>query len=1319
MATTKALELAQLAFGIDVNANGEITNIGTLSSLDISGDISTSTLSASGDFTVDTNTFHVDAADNFVGIGTSTPSDYLHLDGDEAGSIRITLDNANASGFTTFRFQEDGNARAAFYYSNSSGTFNFQNAKAGGTFRMQTTDANNVTGTAITIDGDRNVTFSDGNVTVDNDLTVSGNFTVSGNTTFVNTDNLEIEDLNITLASGAANSAVADGAGITIDGANATLTYVASNDSFLVNKPFGVTRNGTEGAMVRFYDDGSQMGQIGTDETNSLPWLYIGSANTNIYFDGQNSRIYGINQDRSSNANIDLGTEAVPFKDLWLSNQLTAQYVDVVSSGTPDIRFYRNDTSINLNNVLGVITFGAEDDAGYENTAKIEVRSGTSNWGANNTPTEMLFYTTPASGGGSLITTKRRLLINQDGDVVIGQNLNDTLGRFTVSADGILNGGVMIDAVADDANGDSSVVWFLENANASNPLSGSAIAFNGSNSTAVSMNGASWSQPTNSLAIITSTGTATWTPAVTIDRNSGNIGMGTGSAVPQLGKLQVNDASGAILAITRTSGASTGELGIIRFGNTNIDSNLVNIVAHQDGAGDTGGLKFQTQSAGSQATDRLIINSIGDVSITSGNLYIGKADTASAHINSYEVMTFNIDVDNDDTDTRYFGWYKNGAAGSGTELMRLEENETTGLTVTGDITAEGEFRTSSDFPDVAPTLMLDFVNAKRLDNRITFTRSTSGTYWDGKTTTKAEENITTYSQDYTKTVSGGTGRWSIMDASTQTGITAPDGTSTATQFTEGTAPSEYHGLKYTHNTTWKMNTAYSVSVYLKNGTRDYATLAIHGSNNNAVAVEANLTNGTISRTAVYGFTLDTYTIRDAGNGWYRVTLTATTNTSVSQPWAYIAASNGSTFIGGRGMAAYNGDGSSTFSIWGVQIEERSQPTAYIETVSRAKREFSPVMQSAGSNVPRFNHNPLTGESLGLLVENTRNNFHINTTPVGGSGTGQWTGTIYTNYTVSPSGNVDAAYYRHRYSNDYTQTFGSVSTAAVRTYTVSLFIKQLGANCDGVRMYFHESTAGNRTEATFNFDGTVSGAFGAGSFSYNHSSMTEIANGWWRATLTGTSDGSSTNLVFNIRSKNNTDFDESNGFLFWGTQMEVADRASSLIFTSGSAVSRFSDQPVMLDENVTSWFKNDYGTFVMHVDQPQVGANGVRYLRALPSNNDGSNRFIDVYKDGTTGLFNYSNTDGIQGAGFSLASGVDSGDIKFAISYSSVEDRYIGEANGNSATIVNGQSYMSEVSQIDIATIRNNTTNEPNAHVKKLAYYPVVLTEAQMKALTEE
>jgi hypothetical protein len=70
----------------------------------------------------------------------------------------------------------------------------------------------------------------------DGKVIIAGNFQVDGTTTTINSTTLEVDDKNIVLASGAANAAAANGAGITIDGADATLTYASSGDKFVFNK---------------------------------------------------------------------------------------------------------------------------------------------------------------------------------------------------------------------------------------------------------------------------------------------------------------------------------------------------------------------------------------------------------------------------------------------------------------------------------------------------------------------------------------------------------------------------------------------------------------------------------------------------------------------------------------------------------------------------------------------------------------------------------------------------------------------------------------------------------------------------------------------------------------------------------------------------------------------------------------------------------------------------------------------------------------------------------------------------------------------------
>jgi hypothetical protein len=114
---------------------------------------------------------------------------------------------------------------------------------AGTATRLAT--ARNINGVAF--DGSADITVADNTKlpltggTISSDLTITGNLTVNGETTTLNTATLDVEDLNITIAKGATSALNANGAGITIDGANATITYVNAGDKFSFNKRVDAT----------------------------------------------------------------------------------------------------------------------------------------------------------------------------------------------------------------------------------------------------------------------------------------------------------------------------------------------------------------------------------------------------------------------------------------------------------------------------------------------------------------------------------------------------------------------------------------------------------------------------------------------------------------------------------------------------------------------------------------------------------------------------------------------------------------------------------------------------------------------------------------------------------------------------------------------------------------------------------------------------------------------------------------------------------------------------------------------------------------------
>jgi hypothetical protein len=173
-----------------------------------------------------------------------------------------------------------------------------------------------------------------------NDVIVTGNLTVQGTTTSVNSTTVDIADLNLTLAKGSANAGQANGAGITIDGANATITYTSSNDSWNINKPLNVAGtvtlssdpvNGSDAVTKNYVDNAinSIPDPISDDPTFNSVTVNgdITSSNqvvTKNYVDTQISSTLAATH--SGNYTF---TQSVP-SNVWIINHnLGARFVDI------------------------------------------------------------------------------------------------------------------------------------------------------------------------------------------------------------------------------------------------------------------------------------------------------------------------------------------------------------------------------------------------------------------------------------------------------------------------------------------------------------------------------------------------------------------------------------------------------------------------------------------------------------------------------------------------------------------------------------------------------------------------------------------------------------------------------------------------------------------------------------------------------------------------------------------------------------------------------------------------------------------------------
>ena len=170
---------------------------------------------------------------------------------------------------------------------------------------------------------------------------ILGNLQVEGTQTVINSTTVSINDKNIVLADSAADAAAADGAGITINGASATLTYSASGDKFVFNKPF-------EGQYLGFDSDFDSA--LTTKTTTNL------AEGNNLYYTvARSDSDFDKNLDSASTDKLSEGSTnlyyTVARSDSDFDKNLDSASTDKLSEGTSNLYYTkaRSDSDFDMN----------------------------------------------------------------------------------------------------------------------------------------------------------------------------------------------------------------------------------------------------------------------------------------------------------------------------------------------------------------------------------------------------------------------------------------------------------------------------------------------------------------------------------------------------------------------------------------------------------------------------------------------------------------------------------------------------------------------------------------------------------------------------------------------------------------------------------------------------------------------------------------------------------------------------------------------------------------------------------------------------------
>jgi len=236
-----------------------------------------------------------------------------------------------------------------------------------------------------------------------------------------------------------------------------------------------------------------------------------------------------------------------------------------------------------------------------------------------------------------------------------------------------------------------------------------------------------------------------------------------------------------------------------------------------------------------------------------------------------------------------------------------------------------------------------------------------------------------------------------------------------------------------------------------------------------------------------------------------------------------------------------------------------------------------VLRYANVNEPRFDHDPVTGESKGLLIEEARQNlqkysYHMN----GGStpSPNEWDNVragVVTNMGIAPDRSYQANYFYANSgsnTNHYLREYFTGLTAG-DIYTYSMYVKKGSIQYCQLEFLSHDgASAYTGSHQYFDLtDGTKDNT--GGNVNPIDSTITPVGNDWYRKTLTGAvaSGHNQLLMVFTLcQTPNDITFvgDYSDGMYVWGAQMEKGSFATSYVpsdtrFTSRSSVATYYDE----------------------------------------------------------------------------------------------------------------------------------------------------------------
>lgn len=378
-----------------------------------------------------------------------------------------------------------------------------------------------------------------------------------------------------------------------------------------------------------------------------------------------------------------------------------------------------------------------------------------------------------------------------------------------------------------------------------------------------------------------------------------------------------------------------------------------------------------------------------------------------------------------------------------------------------------------------------------------------------------------------------------------------------------------------------------------------------------------------------------------------------------------------------------------------------------------------LLKTATTNEPRFDHNPTTGASLGLLVEESRTNLYLqsenfSTTwlPTGllafGSGS-------TANAIAAPDGQITAdllventAAGNHMMAQNINVTTGTV-------YTVSAFAKA-APTTRKVQLLVSNTNFGVTPSATFDLaTGTITGN--------NNSTaiITPFPNGWYRVTMTtiaATSTGANSASIRLVDASNANSYtgDGTSGIYLWGAQLEAGSFPTSYIPTTTATATRSADVASITGTAFSSWYRQDEGTVFVESRVQDFTVTNFSRIASL-DRGDASTNFAAIVRSSALNRVEYSVYAGTgQAVGLQPAITFAGGStLRSAFVYKT--DDFIAAANETLSPADTSGTVPTAVTTLGVG-MQGNGGLPYNGTIRRLTYWPQRLANSTLQAITQ-